>query len=122
MPREKPARRRHTVTVQVLRRGPGSAGRPHGRAARRHLRAAAMKTSEASGISRESVATVVSGIRPSRLPERGGPARTIHAGWRKLIESADSLAIRLQRKRRQPPDPQVWNPRRLTGGDLEVKT
>ena len=48
-PREKPARRRHTVTVQVSRRGPGGAGRPGGRAARRHLRTAAVKTSEASG-------------------------------------------------------------------------
>jgi len=37
--------------------------------------------------------------------KKRGPARTIHAGWRKLIDSADSLAIRMQRKRRQPPDP-----------------
>jgi len=48
------------------------AGRPHGRAARRHLRTAAMKKSDAAGISRESVATVASGIRPSRLQKRWG--------------------------------------------------
>lgn len=42
-PREKPARRRHTGTVQVPRRGSDCAGWPHGRAARRHLRAAAIK-------------------------------------------------------------------------------
>jgi len=52
--------------------GPGGAGGPHGRAARRHLRTAAMKKSDAAGISRESVATVASGIRPSRLQKRWG--------------------------------------------------
>jgi len=52
--------------------GPSGARGPHGRAARRHLRTAAMKQSEAAGISRASVATVASGIRPSRLLKRWG--------------------------------------------------
>ena len=52
--------------------GPGGTRRPRGRAARRHLRTAAMKQSEAAGISRASVATVASGIRPSRLLKRWG--------------------------------------------------
>jgi CheY-like chemotaxis protein len=34
-----------------------------------------------------------------------GPARTSHAVWRKLRESADCLSVRTQRNRRQPPDP-----------------
>ena len=61
--------------------------------------------SNASGISCESVAIVTSGNRPSRSPERGVRRGTIHAGWRKLRQSADSLTSRMQRKRRQPPDP-----------------
>ncbi|MGZ3471829.1 MAG: hypothetical protein ACXVA6_17810, partial [Isosphaeraceae bacterium] len=59
----------------VPRRGPGGAGRPHGQAARRHLRTAAMKTSEAAGISRESVATVMNSTRWDRYFRKRGLRR-----------------------------------------------
>ena len=81
-----------------------------------------MKTSEAAALF----------ANPLQLSERQqaiafartrGPAPS-HAVWRKPRESADSLEFECSASGDSCPtrhDPQVWNPRRLTGGDLEVK-
>ena len=74
-----------------------------------------------------STLAAINGATTSAMRTRG-PAHTIHAGWRKLRESAASQAIRMPRKRRQPPDPArpaslepATSDRRRLGGEKVTK-